>query len=26
VQQPNPVERRGHTEPENGHFMHLSQV
>jgi hypothetical protein len=23
VQQPNPVERRGHTEPENGHFMHL---
>ena len=26
VQQPDPVERRGHTEPENGHFVHLSQV
>ena len=26
VQQPNPVQRRGHTEPENGHFVHLSPV
>ena len=23
VQQPNPVQRRGHTEPENSHFVHL---
>jgi hypothetical protein len=26
VQQPNPVQRCGHTEPKNGHFVHLSQV